>query len=55
MWHRVVAYRPYYSSYDLLKEVEQAELGVQLVSGKKTGGMSFADDFVSVSDSKGSL
>ena len=31
---------------DLLKEVEQAELGIQLSSGKTFGGMLFADDFV---------
>ena len=58
MWHRVVAYRQYYSPYllnDLLKVVEQAKLGVQLSSGKKIGGMLFADDFVGVSDSKESL
>ena len=40
---------------DLLKEVEQAELGIQLSSGKTVGGMLFADDFVGVSDSKESL
>ena len=40
---------------DLLKEVEQAELGIQLSSGKTIGGMLFADDFVGVSDSKESL
>ena len=41
---------------DLLKEVEQAELGIQLLSSGKTfGGMFFADDFVDVSDSKESL
>ena len=40
---------------DLLKEVEQAELGIQLSSGKRFGGMLFADDFVGVSDSKESL
>ena len=40
---------------DLIKEVEQAKLGVQLSGGKKTGGMLFADDFVGVSDSKESL
>ena len=39
----------------LLKEVEQAELGIQLSSGKTIGGMLFADDFVGVSDSKESL
>ena len=33
---------------DLLKEVEQAELGIQLSSGKTFWGMLFADDFVGV-------
>ena len=40
---------------DLLKEVQQSELGIQLSSGKAFGGMLFADDFVGVSDSKESL
>ena len=40
---------------DLLKEVEQAELGIQLSSGKTVGGMSFADDFVVISDPKENL
>ena len=40
---------------DLLKEVEQVELGIQLSSGKTFEGMLFADDFVGVSDSKESL
>ena len=40
---------------DLLKEVQQTELGIQLSSGKTFGGMLFADDFVGVSDSKESL
>ena len=35
---------------DLLKEVEQAELGIQLSSGKTVGGMLFADDFAGVSE-----
>ena len=35
---------------DSLKEVKQAELGIQLSSGKTIGGMLFADDFVVVSD-----
>ena len=39
----------------LLKEVEQAELGIQLSNGKTFGEMLFADDFVGVSDSKESL
>ena len=40
---------------DLLKDVEQAELGIQLSSGKRVGGMLFADDFVGDSDSRESL
>ena len=40
---------------DLLKEVEQAELGIQLSNGKTFGGMLYADDFVGVSDSKENL
>ena len=40
---------------DLLKEVEQVELGIQLSSGKTFGGMLFVDDFAGVSDSKESL
>ena len=53
MWHRVVAYHQYYSL--VIKVVEQAKVGLQLSSGKKIGGMLFADDFVGVSDSKESL
>ena len=37
-----------------MKEVEKAELGIQLACGK-IGGMLFADDFVGVSDSKEQL
>ena len=33
---------------DLLKEVEQTELGIQLSSGKTVGGMLFAEDFVGI-------
>ena len=40
---------------DLLKEIEQVELGIQLSSGKTDGGILFTDDFVGVSDSKESL
>ena len=40
---------------DLLTDVEQAELGIQLSSGKRVGGMLFADDFVGVSDSRENL
>ena len=37
---------------DLLKEVEQTELGIELNNGNRIGGLLFADDFVGVSDSK---
>ena len=40
---------------DLLREVEKADLGIQLGGGKKVGGMLFADDFVGVSGSKEGL
>ena len=40
---------------DLLKDVEQSELGIQLSGGKRVEGMLFTDDFVGVSDSKESL
>lgn len=40
---------------DLLKEVEKAELGIQLGESGKIGGMLFADDFVGVSDSEEQL
>ena len=40
---------------DLLREVEEAGLGVQLCNGKSIGGMLFADDFVGFSDSKEKL
>ena len=46
---------PIFINNDLLKVVEQAELGIQLSSGKIVGGILFADDFVGVSDSKESL
>ena len=36
----------------LLKEVEQAGLGVELSDGSTNGGMLFADDFVGVSNSE---
>ena len=36
----------------LLKEVEQAGLGVELSDGSTIGGMLFADDFVGVSNSE---
>ena len=40
---------------DLLKEVEKADLGIQLGEGGRIGGMLFADDFVALSDSKEQL
>ena len=46
---------PILFSDDLLREVERANLGRQLGSGKKVGGMLFADDFVGVSGSKEGL
>ena len=40
---------------DLLKEVEETELGVHLSNGKRMSGLLFADDFVGVSESKENL
>ena len=37
---------------DLLKEVEEAGVGVQLCNDRSRTGMLFADDFVGVSDSR---
>ena len=37
---------------DLLKEVDQAKLGIELSNGASISGMLFADDFVGVSDSE---
>ena len=39
----------------LLKEVEQAGLGVELSDGSTIGGLLFADDFVGVSNSEEEL
>ena len=39
----------------LLKEVEQAGLGVELSDGSTIGGMLFADDFAGVSNSEEEL
>ena len=36
----------------LLREVEEAEIGIDLSSGGRLGGLLFADDFVGVSESK---
>ena len=40
---------------DLLKEVEEAGVGVQLCNDRSMTGMLFADDFVGVSDSRENL
>ena len=39
----------------LLREVEEAEIGIDLSSGGRLGGLLFADDFVGVSESKEQL
>ena len=39
----------------LLKDVEDAGLGIEISSGKRMGGMLFADDFVGVSEKRESL
>ena len=39
----------------LLREVEEAEIGIDLSSGGRLGGLLFADDFVGVSESKDQL
>ena len=39
----------------LLKDVEEAGLGIEISSGKRMGGMLLADDFVGVSESRESL
>ena len=39
----------------MLREVEKADLGIQLGGGKKVGGVLFADDFIGVSGSKEGL
>ena len=36
----------------MLKDVEQAELGIQLSGDKRVGGTMFANDFVGVSKSR---
>ena len=42
-------------SNDLLKEVEEAGVGVQLCKDRSMTGMLFADDFVGISDSRENL
>ena len=46
MWYRVVVYPQYCSLCGLLKEVEEAGVGVQLSNDKSIAGMLFADDFL---------
>ena len=46
---------PVLFSVFVLKEVEEAGVGVQLSNGKGIAGMLFADDFVGVSDSRESI
>ena len=46
---------PFSLDSDSLKEVEKANLGIQLSSGKKVRGLLFADDFVGGCNSVESL
>lgn len=39
----------------LLKDVEEAGLGIEISNGRRMGGMLFTDDFVGVSESRESL
>ena len=36
---------------DLLEEIDRAQIGNQLKSGNKVGGLLFADDFVGITES----
>ena len=40
---------------DLLDEIDRAQLGIQLKSGNKVGGLLFADDFVGITESSENL
>ena len=55
VWHRSCSLSLLVFINGWLKEVKEAELGVQLCNGKSIGGMLFADDFVRVNDSKKKL
>ena len=36
---------------DLLEEIDRGQIGIQLKSGNKVGGLLFADDFVGITES----
>ena len=40
---------------DLLEEIDRAQIGIQLKSGNKIGGLLFADDFVGITESSENL
>ena len=40
---------------DLLGEIDRAQIGIQLKSGNKVGGLLFADDFVGITESSENL
>ena len=40
---------------DLIDEIDRAQIGIQLKSGNKVGGILFADDFVGITDSSDNL
>ena len=40
---------------DLLEEIDRAQIGIQLKSGNKVGGLLFADDFVGITESSDTL
>ena len=40
---------------DLLEEIDRAQIGIQLKSGNKVGGLLFADDFVGITESSENL
>ena len=40
---------------DLLEEIDRAQIGIQLKSGNKVGGLLFADDFVGITESSDNL
>ena len=40
---------------DSLEEIDRAQIGIQLKSGNKVGGLLFADDFVGITESSENL
>ena len=40
---------------DLLDEIDRAQIGIQLKSGNKVGGLIFEDDFVGITKSSANL